>query len=59
MAVTLLLSLFFSPLAYYHVGRKKLVVINLLTINYLLLGIVVVSIHTYKIMNDAKATQPV
>lgn len=58
MAVTLLLSLFLSPLAYYYVGRKKLAVINLLTINYLLLGIVVVPIHTYKIMNDAKATQP-
>lgn len=58
MTVTLLLSIFLSPLAYYYVGRTKLAVINLLTLNYLLLGIVVVPIHTYKIMNNAKSTRP-
>lgn len=53
--VAILLALVLSPAAYYYVGRTKLAVINLLTLNYLLLGIVVVPIHVYKIISDARA----
>jgi hypothetical protein len=57
-AVAILLALFVSPLAYYYVGRTKLAVINFLTLNYLLLGIVVVPVHTYKILADARRDGP-
>jgi len=53
-AVAILLALFLSPVAYYYVGRTKLAVVNFLTLNYLLLGIVVVPIHVYKIVSDAE-----
>jgi len=52
--VAILLAVFVSPLAYYYVGRTKLAVINLLTFNYLLLGIVIVPIHVYKIIANAE-----
>lgn len=42
-----------SPVAYYYVGRTKLAVINLLTINYLMLGIVITPIHVYSILSGA------
>jgi hypothetical protein len=51
-AVTILLGVFLSPLAYYYVGRTKLAVINFLTLNYLGLGFIAVPIHAYKILND-------
>ena len=54
--VALLLAIFFSPVAYYYVGRTKLAIINLLTLNYLLLGVVAVPVHVYLIMSDAKET---
>lgn len=53
MTTALLLAVFISPLAYYYLGRTKLAVINLLTGNFLLLGLVVVPIHTYKILSNA------
>lgn len=53
--VAILLALVLSPLAYYYVGRTKLAVINFITLNYLLLGIVIVPLHVYKIISDAKA----
>lgn len=56
-AVALLLSIFLSPLGYYYVGRTKLAIVNFLTLNFLLLGIIIVPIHTYKIMSSAKNTQ--
>ncbi|WP_254522266.1 TM2 domain-containing protein [Natrinema caseinilyticum] len=52
--VALVLALVLSPVAYYYVGRTKLAVINLLTLNYLLLGIVIVPVHVYTIINDAR-----
>ncbi len=55
-AVTLLLSVFISPLGYYYVGRRKLALVNLLTLNYLALGFVAVPIHTYLITLDAAQT---
>jgi hypothetical protein len=53
MAVTLLLSIFLSPAGYYYIGRKKLALVNLVTLNYLALGFLVVPIHTYLITRDA------
>lgn len=53
--VAILLALVLSPVAYYYVGRTKLAVINFLTLNYLLLGLVIVPIHVYMILSDAKA----
>jgi len=53
MAVTLLLSIFISPVGYYYIGRKKLALVNLVTLNYLALGFLVVPIHTYLITRDA------
>jgi len=54
LPVAILLALVLSPAAYYYVGRTKLAVINLLTLNYLLLGMVIVPIHVYKIIGDAR-----
>jgi len=51
--VALLLAVVLSPVAYYYVGRTKLAVINLLTINYLMLGIVITPIHVYSILTGA------
>ncbi|WP_340102170.1 hypothetical protein [Salinibaculum salinum] len=53
--VALLLAVFISPVAYYYVGRTKLAIVNFLTLNYLLLGIVIVPIHVYKIISDAES----
>jgi hypothetical protein len=53
-AVTILLGVFLSPLAYYYVGRTKLAVINFLTLNSLGLGFMAVPIHAYKILNDGR-----
>jgi hypothetical protein len=54
LPVALLLAFVLSPAAYYYVGRTKLAVINLLTLNYLLLGIVIVPIHVYTIVTGAR-----
>ncbi len=50
----MLLAVFLAPVAYYYVGRTKLAVLNLITLNYLLLGIIIVPVHVYKILSDAK-----
>jgi hypothetical protein len=49
-----ILALVLSPVAYYYVGRTKLAILNLITLNYLMLGIVAVPVHVYKIINDAE-----
>jgi hypothetical protein len=53
--VALLLSVFISPLAYHYIGKRGLAVVNLFTLNYLLLGIVVVPIHVVKLITDARS----
>lgn len=46
---------FLIPFAgYIMVGKNGLAIINLLTLNYLLLGIIIVPLHTNKIINDAQ-----
>ncbi|MUV90854.1 TM2 domain-containing protein [Halapricum sp. CBA1109] len=53
--VAIVLGILLSPLAYYYVGRTKLAVVNLLTLNYLMVGIVAVPIHVYAIISDAES----
>jgi hypothetical protein len=53
--VSLLLAVFLSPLAYHYIGKRKLAVVNFFTLNYLLLGIVVVPIHVVKLITDARS----
>ena len=54
-AVAVVLGLGLWPVAYYYVGRKKLAAINLLTLNYLMLGVFIVPVHVYKIVSDAES----
>lgn len=54
MGAALLLGFFLSPFAYFYVGKSTLGVVNLVTLNYLLLGPLVVPVHVYKIINDAR-----
>jgi hypothetical protein len=53
VAVAVLLGLTLSPLAYYYVGRTKLAIANLVTLNWLGLGVVATPVHTYKIIDNA------
>lgn len=53
--VAILLGLFLSPLAYVYLGRWRWAVINVLTLNYLLLGFVLVPIHAYRLLNSAES----
>ena len=56
--VAALLSVFVSPLGYYYVGRTRLAAINLLTLNYLLLGVLVVPVHTHLIVRGTDRERP-
>jgi hypothetical protein len=51
--VAVLLGLTISPLAYYYVGKTKLAILNLVTLNWIGLGIVATPIHVYKIIDNA------
>lgn len=53
--VALLLAVFLSPLAYHYIEKRKLAVVNLFTLNYLLMGIVVVPVHVFKLITDARS----
>lgn len=50
----ILLSIFLTPLGYYWVGKTGLALVNFFTLNYFLLGPIVVPIHTHKIIENAK-----
>lgn len=39
---------------YIMVGKNGLAILNILTLNYLLLGFIIVPFHTYKIIGDAQ-----
>lgn len=49
-----LLGIFISPLGYWYANENMLALINFLTLNYLLLGIIIVPIHSRKIILDAR-----
>jgi hypothetical protein len=52
--VAIALALLLTPASYWYVGRTGLAVVNFLTFNYLLLGFIIVPIHSYKIINNAR-----
>lgn len=54
--VAVVLGVLLSPLAYYYVGRTKLAIVNLVTLNFLMIGVVAVPIHVYKIIGDAESS---
>lgn len=49
-----LLGFLISPLGYYYVGRTGLALVNLLTLNYFLVGFLVVPLHTWFIIGNAR-----
>ena len=53
-ATAVALGLLLTPASYWYVGRTGLALVNFLTLNYLLLGFIVVPIHTYKIIQNAR-----
>jgi hypothetical protein len=53
-ATTAMVSFLIPFVGYLMVGKTTLAIINILTLNYLLTGFVVVPIHTYKIIGNAQ-----
>ncbi|WP_222919401.1 zinc ribbon domain-containing protein [Natrinema sp. SYSU A 869] len=51
----MLVSFLLTPVGYYMVGKTGLAIINFLTLNYFLLGIVIVPFHTRKIIKDSRS----
>lgn len=51
--VAILLGIFISPLGYVYAGSWAWAAINFFTLNYLLLGIIIVPIHARKMILDA------
>lgn len=47
-------SFLLTPAGYLMVGKTGLAIINFLTLNYFLLGFLVVPIHTWKIIENAR-----
>lgn len=47
------LAVLFAPIAYYYAGSTKWAIINLLTLNYLMLGVVIAPIHVYAIVSGS------
>ncbi|WP_353635531.1 zinc ribbon domain-containing protein (plasmid) [Halobacterium sp. NMX12-1] len=52
--VAVALGFLLAPAGYWYVGRTGLAAVNFLTLNYLLLGIIIVPFHSYKIIKDAR-----
>lgn len=53
-ASAILLGILISPLGYVYVGKWSLAIINFITFNYLLMGPIIVPIHAYSIITDAR-----
>lgn len=49
-----IVSFLISPVGYLMVGKTGLAIINFFTLNYLLFGIILVPIHTWKIIENAR-----
>lgn len=47
-------SFLITPAGYLMVGKTGLAIINFITLNYFLLGFIVVPIHTWKIIGNAR-----
>lgn len=54
MMTVMLLGVFISPLGYYWIGKNGLAILNFVTLNYLLLGIIIVPLHCRKLIKDAR-----
>ena len=53
VGVTVVLGILISPLGYVMLGKWGLAAINFITLNYVLLGPIIVPIHCYKIIQNA------
>lgn len=53
-STVMIVSFLLTPVGYYMIGKVGLAVINLLTLNYLLLGPIIVPFHTRKIIREAR-----
>jgi len=49
-----LLGVLVSPAGYYYAGSLKWTLINLLTLNYFFLGLIIVPLHSMKMIDDAR-----
>lgn len=47
-------SVLLTPVGYLMIGKTGLAIINFLTLNYFLLGFIIVPIHTWKIIENAR-----
>lgn len=54
-ALVALAGFFISPLGYLMVGKTGLAIINFLTFNYFLFGVIIVPIHTASIVGNARS----
>lgn len=54
ITTVMVVSLLLTPAGYWMVGKKWLAVINLLTLNYFLLGFVIVPFHTRSIIKNSR-----
>ncbi len=52
--VAVALGLLLTPASYWYVDKTGLAIINLLTFNFVLLGFIIVPIHSYKIIKDTR-----
>jgi hypothetical protein len=50
----IIVSILLTPVGYYMLGKTGLALLNFFTLNYILLGPVIVPIHANKIINDAQ-----
>ncbi len=53
--IVALVGFFLSPAGYLMVGKTGLAIINFLTFNYFLFGIIIVPIHTSSIIGNARS----
>lgn len=54
VTTTMLWGFLLTPIAYLKVGKTGLALLNLFTLNYLLLGWLIVPFHTRKMIKDAR-----
>lgn len=52
--MAILLGIFISPLGYGYVGKWWWALLNFVTLNYALLGFIIVPIHVWKMMKDSR-----
>lgn len=55
VTMAMLLGLLISPLGYVYVGENLWALINFVTLNYLLFGIIIVPFHSRKMIKDARS----